>query len=153
MVELSIDESDFEARCRQVMVHLLKIMVPAVALLVLAAPWVLRIFGPSYAAAGTSALRLLGLSALPFIVNGTAVSAARGQRRTRRAMAVFGGLFVLIVPLGFGLVAVAGITGMALAVLIGQAAMAAVLLMARHGWMRGPVVPEEHPAPLVAEAP
>ena len=57
------------------MVHLLKIMVPAVALLVLAAPWVLRIFGPSYAAAGTNALRLLGLSALPFIVNGTAVSA------------------------------------------------------------------------------
>ena len=94
------------------MVHLLKIMVPAVALLVLAAPWVLRIIGPSYAAAGTSALRLLGLSALPFIV-----------------------------------------TGMALAVLIGQATMAAVLLMARHGWMRGPVVPEEHPAPLVAEAP
>ena len=153
VVELSIDESDFEARCKQVMVHLLKILVPAVALLVLAAPWVLRIFGPSYAAAGTSALRLLGLSALPFIVTGTAVSAARGQRRTRRAMAVFGGLFVLIVPLGFGLVAVAGITGMALAVLIGQATMAAFLLMARHGWMRGPVVPEEHPAPLVAEAP
>jgi hypothetical protein len=66
-------------------------------LLVLAAPWVLRIFGPFYA--------------------------------------------------------VAGITGMALAVLIGQAAMAAVLLMARHGWMRGRVVPGEHPAPLAAEAP
>ncbi|HEX7459506.1 MAG TPA: hypothetical protein VF279_02680, partial [Acidimicrobiales bacterium] len=153
VVELSIDASDFEARCKQVMVHLLKIMVPAVALLVLAAPWVLRIFGPSYAAAGTGALRLLGLSALPFIVNGTAVSAARGQRQTRRAMAVFGGMFVLIVPLGFAFLAVAGITGMALAVLIGQAAMAAVLLMARHGWMRGPVAPGEHPAPLAAEAP
>jgi hypothetical protein len=68
-------------------------------------------------------------------------------------MAVFAGLLVLIVPLGFGLLAVAGITGMALAVLIGQAALAAVLLMARHGWMRGPVVPGEHPAPLAAEAP
>jgi O-antigen/teichoic acid export membrane protein len=153
VVELSIDASDFEARCKQVMVHLLKILVPAVALLVLAAPWVLRIFGPSYAASGTSVLRLLGLSALPFIVNGTAVSAARGQRRTRQAMAVFAGLFVLIVPLGFGLLAVAGITGMALAVLIGQAAMAVILLMARHRWMRGPVVPGEHPAPLSAEVP
>ncbi len=74
VVELSIDPSDFEAQCKQVMVHLLKILAPAVALLVLAAPWVLRIFGPSYVAHGTGVLRLLGLSALPFIVNGTAVS-------------------------------------------------------------------------------
>jgi predicted ATP-grasp superfamily ATP-dependent carboligase/O-antigen/teichoic acid export membrane protein len=152
VVELSIDASDFEARCKQVMVHLLKILVPGVVLLVVAAPWVLGIFGTSYAASGTNVLRLLGLSALPFIVTGTAVSAARGQRRTRQAMAVFAGLFVLIVPLGFGLLAVAGINGMALAVLIGQAAMAAILLMARHSWMRGPVVAGEHSAPL-AEVP
>jgi O-antigen/teichoic acid export membrane protein len=152
VVELSIDASDFEAQCRQVMVHLLKILVPAVALLVLAAPWILRIFGPSYAA-GTGTLRLLGLSALPFIVTGTAVSAARGQRRTRQAMAVFGGLFVLIVPLGFGLVSVAGINGMALAVLIGQSALASILLLARHWWMRGPVLPGESPTPLAAKAP
>ena len=153
VVELSIDASDFEAQCRQVMVHLLKILVPAVALLVLAAPWVLRIFGTSYAVAGTGALRLLGLSALPFIVTGTAVSAARGQRRTRQAMAMFGGLFVLIVPLGFGLLSVAGITGMAMAVLIGQSAMAVILLSAKRGWMRGLVLPGENPAPLAAEAP
>ena len=63
------------------MVHLLKIVVPAVALLVLAAPWVLRIFGPSYAAAGTSALRLLGLSALPFIVTGMALAVLVGHGR------------------------------------------------------------------------
>jgi predicted ATP-grasp superfamily ATP-dependent carboligase/O-antigen/teichoic acid export membrane protein len=153
VVELSIDSSEFEARCRQVMVHLLKILVPAVALLVLGAPWALRIFGTSYAADGTGALRLLGLSTLPFIVTGTAVSAARGQRRTRQVMAVFGGLFVLIVPLGYGLLSVAGITGMALAVLIGQSAMAAILLSVRHRWMRGPVLPGGHPAPLTAEAP
>ena len=152
VVELSIDASAFEAQCRQVMVHLLKLLVPAVAVLVLAAPWILRIFGPSYVA-GTGALRLLGLSALPFIVSGTAVSAARGQRRTRQAMIVFAGLFVLVVPLGFGLVSVAGINGMALAVLIGQSALASILLLARHWWMRGPVIPGESPTPLAAPSP
>ena len=152
VVELSIDASAFEAQCRQVMVHLLKLLVPAVALLVLVAPWILRIFGPSYVA-GTGTLRLLGLSALPFIVTGTAVSAARGQRRTRQAMIVFASLFVLVVPLGFGLVSVASINGMALAVLIGQSALASILLLARHWWMRGPVLPGESPTTLAAKAP
>ena len=147
VVELSIDASHLEDRCRQVMVHVWKILVPAVALLVLGAPWILAIFGHSYAVAGTGALRLLGLSALPFVMTGTAVSAARGQRRTRQVTAVFGGLFVLIVPLGFALLTVDGITGMALAVLIGQSTMAIILIATRGMWMRGPEIPDDLPAP------
>ncbi len=135
------------------MVHVGKILVPAVALLVLAAPWILRVFGSSYAAAGTGALRLLGLSALPFVVSGTAVSAARGRRRTRQVTAVFGGLFVLIVPLGLVLLAVDGITGMALAVLIGQSTMAIILMAARRVWMCSPELPGDLPTPAASMVP
>lgn len=135
VVETAADQSGLDAACRRMMTHLAKIVVPAVVLIVVIAPELLRLFGAAYEHAGTVALRLLVLSAIPYIVVGTAESAYRARRRTRPLVALNGALFVISMPLSWVLLPSFGVTGVALAWLIAEVVVTTGLILARRTWL------------------
>lgn len=116
------------------------VLLPAVVVLVLAAPWVLRLLGPDYADAGRWVLPLMAASALPNVVVAAAVSQARALRRTGVVATLLGSLSVLVVSLAVVLMPVFDIAGVGLALLAGQAAVAGVILWLRADWAPRPVV-------------
>jgi O-antigen/teichoic acid export membrane protein len=103
------------------------LLAPGLVLLVIGAPWFLRILGPAYAAHGTRLLQALVL-ALPFMaINVAYVTYARLARRVRRIVVAQVTLAALILGLTAVLLAPLGIAGVGVAFLAGQAALAAVV--------------------------
>ncbi|MCU1490312.1 MAG: aminoglycoside phosphotransferase family protein [Acidimicrobiaceae bacterium] len=96
VVEAVANPTDLWQRCRQVLGHLMRLLVPAVAIVVVGAPVILRLFGAAYAEAGTTTLRLMALSALPFAVTSTAISSLRVLRRTKVVFALNAVLGLLV---------------------------------------------------------
>jgi len=90
----------------------LLILGPSVAIILIGAPWFLRIFlGTEYATHGTTLLRLLAI-ALPFMaVNVLYVTYARLARRVRRVLLVQVTIATLVLALTAGLISPLGITG------------------------------------------
>ena len=135
VVETAADQSVLRERSLRCITHLARLIVPAVALIIAAAPYVLMLFGPGYARADTSVLRLLALCALPALVTNTALNAARSQRR----MAVVAGIQVAICVLVWGLSALLmgslGITGVGVAWLVAQTVTAAALVAWPRLWL------------------
>jgi O-antigen/teichoic acid export membrane protein len=92
---------------------------------------ILRLFGPDYAAEGAALLRLLALAALPYGVNALFLALARVRRQIGRVIGIQGAQCVLILSLSYALLPAMGITGVGIAWLAGQGAVAAVLVLAR----------------------
>lgn len=138
VAETAVDQSELEVRVRHVLAHLAKLLVPAVIVVVLGAPELLGLFGHPYAAAGTTTLRLLALSALPFIVTATAVAAARARRQTSVVGVVNAAMFVLVFSITWALMRARGITAVGEAWLTAQLFVAVSLLVGRRLWL-GPV--------------
>jgi O-antigen/teichoic acid export membrane protein len=135
VVETAGDQSSIRRRCFQAIRHTGKMLVPVVALIVVAAPYVLLVFGREYAQADAGALRLLALSALPTLITNTAISVARSQRRMR----VVVGIQVLVCAVVWGmsvaLMGSLGIAGVGAAWLIAQTVTAAVLIAWPRLWV------------------
>ncbi|UCF98446.1 MAG: phosphotransferase, partial [Spirochaetaceae bacterium] len=105
-----------------------RLLLPAVIFVVLLAPYLLKLFGESYAAEGVRLLRLLCLSALPYLVTSTYLSIARVKRRITALIVVQSSLAVLIFGLSIVLMDRIGITGIGIAWLASQSVVATVLL-------------------------
>jgi len=107
----------------------LRILGPSVIVIIVAAPWFLRLQGAAYAAHGTRLLQLLAL-ALPFMaVNVLYVTYARMARRVRRVVMVQVSISAVVLSMCFGLLHTSlGITGAGVAYLAGQGLMAVILL-------------------------
>ncbi|QRP47877.1 aminoglycoside phosphotransferase family protein [Amycolatopsis sp. FDAARGOS 1241] len=118
----------------------LLLLLPAVAALVLAAPWVLHLLGPGYADAGRWVLPLMAVSALPNVVVAAAVSQARALRRTGVVATLLGSLSVLVLSLALVLMPIFDITGVGLALLAGQTILASVILWLRADWTPRPII-------------
>lgn len=104
------------------------LLTPGMVVLIVGAPFLLRILGPSYAAHGTRLLQSLAL-ALPFLgVNVLYVTFARLARRVRRIVAMQVSAAVLVLSLTAALLGPLGITGAGVAFLAGQAILALVVL-------------------------
>jgi O-antigen/teichoic acid export membrane protein len=135
VVETAADQSGLRERSLRCITHLAKLIVPAVAVIILAAPYLLLLFGPGYARADTGALRLLALCALPALITNTALNAARSQRR----MATVAGIQIAICTMVWGLSALLmgslGINGVGAAWLVAQTATAAVLVAWPRLWL------------------
>jgi O-antigen/teichoic acid export membrane protein len=129
IVETAGNQSQLAAYGQKVLKHTLVLLSPVVVVLVLGAPWVLRIFGQSYADQGSGALRLLALSTIPHLVNTIHASRARVQRRMNQVIGIYGATFVLVMTLSLLLVRIAGITGVGFAWLTAQTIITAALLM------------------------
>lgn len=121
------------------------LLLGAILLLILAAPLVLRLFGPDYPRHATTLLRLLALSALPNLVTATALASFRVHRRLGLFVLVYAVLCAGIFGMCIVLVHRMGLAGMGLAYLVAQLAVAGTLLVFRSSWM--PDSPGPAPAP------
>lgn len=120
--------------------HAFGVLVPVVVITVLAAPFLLRVFGDLYAEQGTALLRLLALSALPNAVVTLTISELRVGRRVLSAFCVMGSSAVLVIVLTWRFLTPFGVVGTGLAWLVAQSVVAGLALRLRHsrrGWPSG----------------
>lgn len=107
------------------------VVVPLVAL----APWLLGVFGADYSSHGTTALRLLALSALPNLLTTTVVAMSRVRRRMRVVVGVLALQATLVIALTLALLPGMGLDGAAAAWLIAQVVVAGVLMWRSSWWL------------------
>lgn len=104
------------------------ILGPSMLVILVSAPWFLRILGSSYADHGTRLLQYLAL-AMPFMaVNVLYITFARLARRARRVFLVQVSISAIVLALCYELIRRYGISGAGVAYLAGQGAVAVALL-------------------------
>lgn len=130
IVEAAIDPARLESYARRAFMQTARLVVPMAALLVLAAPYVLGLLGNGYAAEGTPLMRLLALSAIPNIITALYTSIARARRQVGAIVGILAAQSISVLALSDVLLPLAGITGVGLAWLISQTAIAGTLLVA-----------------------
>jgi len=128
-VEATLDPARLAADCRRVMVQIAWLLVPAVTVIWLGAPYILRAFGQSYAAEGAAVLRWLVLAALPHSLIALAIGLARAQNRLSVIVFAQGAQCGLTLGLSSALMPHYGITGVGMAYLISVGAVATGLLL------------------------
>ncbi|MHA6622375.1 lipopolysaccharide biosynthesis protein [Pseudonocardia sp. DLS-67] len=119
---------------RTMVTKALTLIVPGVLVVVLGAGLILSIFGPHYAESGTTLLVLCALSAVPNVVVGAAVAVARIRQRPSAIFGVPATVAVIVVPLALALMPHRGLTGVGIALVVGQSVVAAGILLNR--WAR-----------------
>ncbi len=146
VVETAGDQASIRRRCLQAITHISKLLVPVVLVIVVAAPYVLLVFGRGYARADAGVLRLLALSALPTLITNTAISVARSQRRMRTVVGIQIAITALVWGISAALMGRLGIAGVGAAWLIAQSLAAGVLVLWPRLWIPPGRVPR-HAAP------
>jgi O-antigen/teichoic acid export membrane protein len=122
------DPDQLALYARKVLRQTARMVVPAAVVIALAAPLILRLFGPAYAEHGSTTLSLLALSAIPNMITALHVSIYRVQRRMRAVVTLLAALCGSVLLIGTALLVVIGIAGVALAWLVCQTTVALVLL-------------------------
>jgi O-antigen/teichoic acid export membrane protein len=138
IVEAAHAPEQLTANGRRVLRHSAAILGAAAAALLLGAPWLLRLFGPAYAAHGTTLLRLLILAALPNLLVGVAVDVSRARRRLGWAVGLQGALCALVLGLSFWLMPLLGINGVGVAWLVAECTLGLPLLLTLPRWLPAP---------------
>ncbi len=105
------------------------LVVPAVIVIVVAAPLILGLFGDSYAEAGTSLLRLLALSAVPAIITTIYAAILRVERRIRTLVVLMLAQSGMVLVLSYWLLGTRGIVGVGIAWLVSQTLTATFVLV------------------------
>jgi O-antigen/teichoic acid export membrane protein len=105
------------------------LLVPSVAVVVLLAPYLLSLFGASYADRSTAVLRLLAIGVLPNFVIILSVSIARVRRRLGRAVVALGTEAVIALGLATPLLHAMGVTGVGVGWACAQCVVALGLLL------------------------
>lgn len=153
VVESSTEPGQLTRNCRRVLTHTGALLAAAVALLVAAAPGLLRLFGPGYAQHGTGLLRLLLLAALPNLVVTTAVSVSRARQRIGTVIAIFAAVCVTTLGLTVLLLPAVGIIGAGLAWLAAETLVALALLARPRAWLGTRLTAGIERVPMTALAP
>jgi len=109
------EPASLRGRMRQTVSHSVAIAVPAVCLLVLVAPWLLRLFGKAYASEASTMLRILVLAVFPLIVRNHYIAVARVLGLLRRAAQLVAATAVLELTAAIAGGVSAGILGLTLA--------------------------------------
>ena len=137
IAEAAADQAKLDTYSYRMFVQTARLLVPMVAIMVFGAPYILHVFGNSYATEGTALFRLLCLSALPNIVTSLYISVARVQRRMIAIALVLASLSALVLTLSYILLEVYGITGIGVAWLLSQTIIAVVLVLTqlRTAWL------------------
>ncbi len=130
-VETVTANDDSMQQARQALKHMMRITLPLVVAVALAAPLILGVFGPDYASEGTESLRIFALGVLPSAVTAVAMAHARVMGRSADLIAIQAVLAVLIFGIAYPLLDSSGITGVAMGWLAGQTIVATVLLGTR----------------------
>ncbi len=128
-VEAAADEQQLSQFTRRVLLHSMRLLIPAVLGLVLFAPLLLALFGKAYAAESTTVLRLLVLAALPHNLIALWLGIARVRRQIRQIIFVQAVNGILLLGTSAALMSVYGINGVGLGVLVSETLIAFVLLL------------------------
>ena len=115
-------------QARAVLAHLVKVIGPVVVLIVIGAPWLLAVFGPGYAEAGTDLLRLMALGVVPYGVNVVYFGLARVRRQLRGVVLSQAFLAVATPAIALTLLPHVGLTGVGIAWLTSQAIVSGIVL-------------------------
>jgi O-antigen/teichoic acid export membrane protein len=124
VVEGSLDPKLLALQTRRALRQFIRLILPISIVLLIAAPWVLRIFGPRYAAHGGSLLRLLALGLIPASISIIAIGVARVRGRVGVIIATQVAIAVVVVGLGVVFLHIVGLTGFGISWLIAQSAAA-----------------------------
>lgn len=127
-VEAALDMAAVRRLARQALKHSLRLVVPLVALTLVAAPWILLIFGQDYADAGTPLLRWLALGALPNIIVTLGISVARIEHKGSIVVGFPAAHAVAVIALSALLVPSLGIEAVGIAWTGSQAVLALAML-------------------------
>lgn len=100
------------------------LLIPSVALVVVFAPFGLRIFGQGYSDAATTSLRFMALSTLPYSVTLLLMNVARVQQRVRAVTVTYVVLCLSLAGLSVALLGRFGLSGIGAAWLIAQTVVA-----------------------------
>jgi O-antigen/teichoic acid export membrane protein len=125
------DEAQLTHHSRRALTHALGLLVPAVAVVFVVAPSILRIFGTTYALQGTALLRYMALASLPTLYVTLVVSELRVHRRVLRVAAIMVALAALVLTLSYTLIDHMGITAIGIAWLVGEGTVALALVAMR----------------------
>ena len=120
--------ADLATETRRLCIHVARLLLPLVVVLEIAAPWILRIFGPEYAANATDTLRVAMLGLLPFAANAIFLASARIRGQGRRILLVQAAVAVLTLGGSLLLLRSDGIFGVAIAWPLAQTLVAAVVV-------------------------
>jgi O-antigen/teichoic acid export membrane protein len=123
-VESARDGRQLSANGRRALSHIGKLLIPTVAVVVIAAPVILDIFGPAYRSHSTLVLRLLALSTLPNVVLALALAVARVRHRNLAVIGMQAAVCLLALGLARLLLPRYGINGAAVAWFAAQLAVA-----------------------------
>jgi O-antigen/teichoic acid export membrane protein len=126
-VEASRDQSKLVKYSHQAFLQTARLLTPVILLILIAAPYLLHLFGESYVAEASSLLRLLSLATLPQIISGLYFGIARIRRSVGGVIVVHASLFLMNIGLSYFFLNKFGITGVGIAWLISQSVMALVL--------------------------
>ncbi len=155
-VEGAHDPSRIAANCRAALRRMARIMVPLCLSLVVLAPWVLRVFGPGYAAGGAPLLRFMALASLTRVIFEVYFAVLRAHSRTTLLALLQGLLCVLILGSTLVLLPPLGIVGAGVAALASQCVIAAIACYGLVRILRSPpaaaTVAAAPPAPDEARA-
>lgn len=117
------------AACRSMVTKALTLLVPAAVVIVPGAGLILSIFGEHYAATGTTLLALSSLSAVPNVVVSAAVFAAKVRQQRSVLFGVPAAVALIVIPLALALMPDLGLTGVGIALVVGQTLVAAAILL------------------------
>jgi O-antigen/teichoic acid export membrane protein len=126
-VEAARDESRLPLYTRQLLRRAYLLFAPGVALLCVAAPLLLAVFGEEYVGSAAT-LRLLALAVLPKLLITVFVAVSRVQRRVSRVVVVQAVTSTLVLSLSLASASRLGILGVAAAYLVSQTVVASALL-------------------------
>ncbi len=126
-VETASDPSTFHVQGRRMLIGTLRVLVPIGAVVVIAAPIILSVFGSTYEA-DVRLLRLLVLAILPYSINTLFIAMLRVTVRPRQIVVIQASLAGLILGLTVVLIRAFGLEGVGIAFLAGQSIVAAVVL-------------------------
>lgn len=137
-VEASREQHKLAEYGRKSFVQTVRLLIPAVLLVVVAAPYLLHGFGQAYASESTLLLRLLSLATVPQIISGLYFGIARTQRSVGGIIVVHASLFIMNLILSYFFLSRFGITGVGYAWLISQTVVALVLFFTQLRPILGP---------------
>jgi O-antigen/teichoic acid export membrane protein len=128
-VEAAIEHEQLRSYCRRVLKQSFRLLIPIVAVIVVGAPWLLRLFGPNYALQGAALMRWLALAALPNVIVVLALSIARVQHRSGWVILIQGTVCFLALGISYVLLPVFGIVAVGWGWFGSQVITASVLIL------------------------
>jgi O-antigen/teichoic acid export membrane protein len=113
-----------------------RVLVPSAAALIVAGPFLLRLLGHEYAEESVTVLRLVALAGIPNVVNVLYISVARVERRMTRVVVALTSQCAITLGLAVPLLHLYGVTGVGLAWLAGQVAVAVPIVLTQRSAIR-----------------